>query len=45
MKLERAVPCKTPPRLGQRPTGLMVVPGIVVSLAVAVATVIIGLRA
>lgn len=45
MKLERAVPCATPPRLVRTPVGMMALPGIVIAAAVAVAMVIGGLHA
>jgi hypothetical protein len=45
MKLERAVRCATPMRPGRAPIGMMVLPGIVMGIAVAVATVIMGLHA
>jgi hypothetical protein len=44
MKLERAVPCARRLRLGRTPFGIMTVPGIVIAISVAIATLIMGLH-
>jgi hypothetical protein len=44
VKLERATPRTRPPRLGVAPRGLFVLPGIVVAISIAIATVIVGVH-
>lgn len=45
MRLERAVPCPTPPRLTRPPVGVMTLPAIVIAASVALAMVIVGFHA
>lgn len=44
MKLERAVPCVTPPRIGRMPEAISVLPGLILAIAFAIGSVIAGLH-
>ena len=44
MKLQRAVPCVTPPRIGRLPEAMSVLPPLVLALAFAIGSVIAGLH-
>ena len=44
MKLERSVPCVTPPRLRRLPDAMSVLPPLILAFAFAVGSVIAGLH-